>query len=50
MTTTWLALASVKELIDPQQLADMMVLLASPRSRTTSGQAIAIDGDMQALV
>ena len=50
MTSTWLALASIKELIDPQQLADMMVLLASPRSRTTSGQAIAIDGDMQALV
>ncbi|MEO8037648.1 MAG: SDR family oxidoreductase [Betaproteobacteria bacterium] len=48
--SNWLALASIKELIDPQQLADMMVFLSSPRARTISGQAISIDGDMQALV
>lgn len=47
---TWLALASIKELIDPQHLADMMAYLASPRARTISGQAISIDGDLQALV
>ncbi len=46
----WLAHASIKELIDPQQLADMMVFLASPVARTISGQAISIDGDMQSLV
>jgi len=46
----WLSHASIKELIDPQQLADMMVFLASPRARTISGQAISIDGDMQLLV
>jgi len=46
----WLSHASIKELIDPQQLADMMVFLASPNARTISGQAISIDGDMQLLV
>jgi NAD(P)-dependent dehydrogenase (short-subunit alcohol dehydrogenase family) len=48
--SAWLAMASIQELIDPQQLADMMVFLASPHARTMSGQAISIDGDMQALV
>jgi NAD(P)-dependent dehydrogenase (short-subunit alcohol dehydrogenase family) len=41
--------ASIKELIQPQQLADMIVYLASPLARTISGQAIAIDGDLQSL-
>ena len=41
--------ASIKELIKPEQLADMIVYLASPRARTISGQAIAIDGDLQSL-
>lgn len=42
--------ASVKEFIQPEQLADMMVFLASPLARTISGQAISIDGDLQALI
>ena len=41
--------ASIKELIQPEQLADMIVYLASPLARTISGQAIAIDGDLQSL-
>jgi NAD(P)-dependent dehydrogenase (short-subunit alcohol dehydrogenase family) len=41
--------ASIKELIQPEQLADMIVYLASPAARTISGQAIAIDGDLQSL-
>jgi NAD(P)-dependent dehydrogenase (short-subunit alcohol dehydrogenase family) len=45
-----LALASIKEMVQPEQLADMMVFLASPRGRTISGQAISIDSDQQALV
>jgi NAD(P)-dependent dehydrogenase (short-subunit alcohol dehydrogenase family) len=45
-----LANASIKEMIQPEQLADMMLLLASPRGRTISGQAISIDSDQQALV
>jgi hypothetical protein len=41
--------ASIKEMISPQELADMMVFLASPRGRTISGQAISICGDLQSL-
>jgi NAD(P)-dependent dehydrogenase (short-subunit alcohol dehydrogenase family) len=40
---------SIKEMIAPEQLADMMVFLASPRGRTISGQAISICGDVQSL-
>jgi len=48
--TAWLAHASIKELIQPEQIADMIVYLASRRGRTISGQAISIDGNLQALV
>ncbi|MBI1397859.1 MAG: SDR family oxidoreductase [Betaproteobacteria bacterium] len=48
--SAWLAHASIKELIQPDQLADMILFLASPRARTFSGQAISIDGNLQALV
>lgn len=41
---------SIKEMITPEQLADMMLFLASPRGRTISGQAISVDADLQALV
>jgi NAD(P)-dependent dehydrogenase (short-subunit alcohol dehydrogenase family) len=41
--------ASLKEYVTPQQLADQIVFLCSPRGRTISGQAIAIDSDLQAL-
>lgn len=44
-----LAQASIKEMITPRQLADTAVFLASPLSRTTSGQAISVCGDLQAL-
>jgi NAD(P)-dependent dehydrogenase (short-subunit alcohol dehydrogenase family) len=44
-----LAQASIKEMITPRQLADTVVFLASPLSRTTSGQAISVCGDLQAL-
>ena len=44
-----LAQASIKSLIPPQQLADLAVYLASPRASTISGQAFAVDGDMQSL-
>lgn len=45
----FLAKMSIKEMITPQQVADQIVFLASPRARTISGQAIAVDGDTQAL-
>jgi NAD(P)-dependent dehydrogenase (short-subunit alcohol dehydrogenase family) len=41
--------ASLKEYVTPQQIADQIVFLCSPRGRTISGQAIAIDGDLQML-
>jgi NAD(P)-dependent dehydrogenase (short-subunit alcohol dehydrogenase family) len=44
-----LANASLKEYVTPQQLADQIVFLCSPRGRTISGQAIAVDGDLQML-
>ena len=50
MQAAWLAHASIKELIQPEQLADMMIFLASTRGRTVSGQALSIDGNLQALI
>ena len=41
---------SIKDYILPQQLADQMVFIASPRGSTISGQAIAIDGDTKMLM
>jgi NAD(P)-dependent dehydrogenase (short-subunit alcohol dehydrogenase family) len=41
--------ASLKEYVTPQQLADQIVFLCSPRGRTISGQAIAVDGDLQSI-
>jgi NAD(P)-dependent dehydrogenase (short-subunit alcohol dehydrogenase family) len=40
---------SIKEYVTPQQLADQILFLASPRGRTISGQAISIDGDTRML-
>lgn len=48
--TTWLAQASIKEFIQPEQLADLALFIASPRGRTISGQALSVDGNLQALV
>lgn len=42
--------SSMPEMIAPEQLADMILFLASPRGRTVSGQAISVDADLQALV
>lgn len=50
MESALLAHASIREMIQPEQLADMIVFLASNRARTISGQAISIDGNLQALV
>ena len=40
---------SLRTTVTPQQIADQIVFLCSPRGRTISGQAIAIDGDIQSL-
>lgn len=41
--------ASISEFVSPRQIADTIVCLASLRFRTTTGQAIAVDGDLQML-
>jgi NAD(P)-dependent dehydrogenase (short-subunit alcohol dehydrogenase family) len=40
---------SIKDYVTPQQLADQILFLCSPRGRTISGQAISIDGDTRML-
>jgi NAD(P)-dependent dehydrogenase (short-subunit alcohol dehydrogenase family) len=44
-----LSFTSLKEYVTPQQLADLVVFVASPRGRTISGQALSVCGDTQAL-
>lgn len=41
--------ASIKDYVTAAQLADQVLFLCSPRGRTISGQAIAVDGDLQRL-
>jgi NAD(P)-dependent dehydrogenase (short-subunit alcohol dehydrogenase family) len=41
--------ASLQEYVTAGQIADQIVFLCSPRARTISGQAIAVDGDLQTL-
>ena len=48
--TSAFASTSIKQYILPQQLADQMVFIASPRGRTISGQAISVDGDTRQLM
>jgi len=40
---------SIKDYVTPQQIADQIVFMASPRGRTISGQAVSIDSDTQML-
>ena len=40
---------SIKEYVTPQQLADLVVFVASPRGKTISGQALSVCGDTQML-
>jgi NAD(P)-dependent dehydrogenase (short-subunit alcohol dehydrogenase family) len=49
MRTEAVSLVSMNTTITPQQLADAIVFICSPRGRTISGQAISICGDTQML-
>jgi NAD(P)-dependent dehydrogenase (short-subunit alcohol dehydrogenase family) len=49
MEKTAFSYTSIKDYVTPQQLADQIVFMASPRGRTISGQAISICGDTQML-
>ena len=41
--------ASLKDYVTAEQIADQILFLCSPRGRTISGQAIAVDGDLHKL-
>jgi NAD(P)-dependent dehydrogenase (short-subunit alcohol dehydrogenase family) len=41
--------SSLKDYVTPQQLADLVVFVASPRGRMISGQALSVCGDTQML-
>jgi hypothetical protein len=40
---------SIKDYVAPEQIADQIVFMCSPRDRTISGRAISICGDTQML-
>ena len=40
---------SIKEYVQPEQIADQILFLTSPRGRTISGQAVSVCGDGQML-
>ena len=44
-----LSVVSMRSMVTPQQLADAIVFMCSPRGRTISGQAVSICGDTQML-
>jgi len=43
------AATSIKEYVTPQQLADLVTFVASPRGRTISGQSLSVCGDTNML-
>ncbi|WP_306736282.1 SDR family oxidoreductase [Marimonas arenosa] len=47
---TIMSQASIPQMVTAGELADMMLFLASSRGRTISGQALAVDADLQGLV
>jgi NAD(P)-dependent dehydrogenase (short-subunit alcohol dehydrogenase family) len=49
MERTAFSYTSIKEYVTPEQIADQILFLCSPRGRTISGQAISICGDTQML-
>ena len=49
MESTAFSYTSIKEYVTPEQIADQILFLCSPRGRTISGQALAICGDTQML-
>jgi hypothetical protein len=40
---------SIKDYVTPEQIADQILFLTSPRGRTISGQAVSICGDTRML-
>ncbi|MDB5875897.1 MAG: 3-ketoacyl-ACP reductase [Ramlibacter sp.] len=49
MERTAFSYTSIKDYVTPEQLADQILFMCSPRGKTISGQAISICGDTQML-
>jgi NAD(P)-dependent dehydrogenase (short-subunit alcohol dehydrogenase family) len=49
METFAFSFTSIREYVTPQQLADLVVFVASPRGRTISGQSLSVCGDTNML-
>jgi NAD(P)-dependent dehydrogenase (short-subunit alcohol dehydrogenase family) len=49
MEKTAFSYTSIKDYVTPEQIADQIVFMCSPKGRTISGQAISICGDTQML-
>lgn len=49
MEKTAFSYTSIKDYVTPQQIADQIVFMCSPKGRTISGQALSICGDTQML-
>jgi NAD(P)-dependent dehydrogenase (short-subunit alcohol dehydrogenase family) len=49
MERTAFSYTSIKEYVTPDQLADQILFMCSPRGKTISGQAISVCGDTQML-
>jgi NAD(P)-dependent dehydrogenase (short-subunit alcohol dehydrogenase family) len=49
MERTAFSYTSIKDYVTPEQIADQILFICSPRGRTISGQAISICGDTQML-
>jgi NAD(P)-dependent dehydrogenase (short-subunit alcohol dehydrogenase family) len=49
MERTACSYTSIKDYVTPEQIADQILFMCSPRGRTISGQAISICGDTQML-
>ena len=49
MERTAFSYTSIKDYVTPEQIADQILFMCSPRGKTISGQAISICGDTRML-
>jgi NAD(P)-dependent dehydrogenase (short-subunit alcohol dehydrogenase family) len=40
---------SISRFVEPEEIADMCVFLASPEAKMVNGQAIAVDGHLETM-
>jgi NAD(P)-dependent dehydrogenase (short-subunit alcohol dehydrogenase family) len=46
----FISYVAMKKTVTPQEIADAILFLCSPRGRTISGQALSVCGDVQMLI